>query len=191
VHAILWLIFPLTWGGWAAYWMLIGQTRLKPVERRESPLMRMGHILPIILACILFSLPPPTAGVLSHVFLPWSLFNFWIGYGVTAAALLFTVAARHDLGGNWSGTVTLKRDHTLIQEGLYQRIRHPIYTGLICAFAGSAFALDRWQGLFACAIVMVALIVKLKREERWMGERFGAAYADYRSHTWALFPWIC
>ncbi|MHB1764572.1 MAG: methyltransferase family protein [Gammaproteobacteria bacterium] len=180
----------MTWAVWAIYWMAVGRARLKPVEQRESRLERLSHIIPIVVAIILFNLPPALSGILSRPFLKWTFINYWIGYGVTVVALLFTVYARHYLGGNWSGTVTLKRDHTLIQAGPYRWIRHPIYTGLIGALAGSAFASARWQGLLAFAIILVTLIVKLRREERWMGEHFGVAYADYRRRSWALFPWI-
>ena len=50
----------------------------------------------------------------------------------------FTVWARIVLGRNWSGIVTVKQDHELITAGPYRWVRHPIYTGLLIAFAGSA-----------------------------------------------------
>lgn len=182
--------FLATWVAWVIYWSLSGWGRLKPIERRESSLERLSHILPIAVAIILYNLPPSGTGFGGQRILPWTFVSSWTGYGVTLAALLFTVVARRSLGGNWSGTVTLKQDHTLVQAGPYRWIRHPIYTGLIVALAGSAYAENRFQALLGFVIVVVALVVKLWREERWMGERFGADYAHYRRGTWALFPWI-
>jgi len=94
------------------------------------------------------------------------------------------------LGGNWSGSVTLKREHEIIRSGPYRWIRHPIYTGLLLAFVGSALARPEWRGGLAVLIVVVALWRKLRLEERWLAELFGPAYSDYKRHSWALLPFV-
>src|SRR3974390_314183 len=53
------------------------------------------------------------------------------------------------LGENWNGTVTLKEGHELIRSGPYRFIRHPIYTGMLIAFAGTVLALGELSGLLA------------------------------------------
>jgi hypothetical protein len=68
---------------------------------------------------------------------------------VTAAGLLFTVWARRHLGRNWSGTVTIKADHEMIDTGPYRGCRHPIYTRLLIAFAGNVLAVAEVRGLLA------------------------------------------
>jgi protein-S-isoprenylcysteine O-methyltransferase Ste14 len=113
---------------------------------------------------------------------------FWVGAALTAAGLLFTVWARVHLGTNWSGTVTLKRGHELITSGPYAFVRHPIYTGLLLAFLGSALARDEWRGVLALALVALALWRKLRNEERWMREQFGDAYSAYSKRVAALVP---
>ena len=103
---------------------------------------------------------------------------------------LFAIWARNVLGRNWSGIVTLKQDHELIRTGPYRYVRHPIYTGLLIAFAGSAIARGEWRGLLALAIAFVALWRKLKLEEQWMIETFGDAYRRYRDEVRALIPFV-
>ncbi len=78
---------------------------------------------------------------------PW----LWIGTALVAAGLGFAVAARAYLGRNWSGTVTLKQGHELIRTGPYRLVRHPIYTGMLLAFVGTAMARGRVRGLVALA----------------------------------------
>ena len=112
------------------------------------------------------------------------------GVGLVVAGLLLCVWARVVLGGNWSGTVTLKRDHEIVRTGPYRWVRHPIYTGLLVMFLGSAFAEGEWRGLIALVLVFAALWRKLKLEERWLGEHFGAAYAAYRECSSALIPFL-
>lgn len=102
--------------------------------------------------------------------------------------MMFSVWARVQLGGNWSGIVTIKQDHELIVRGPYAIVRHPIYTGLLVALIGSAMALGEWRGVLAVLIAYWALWRKLRVEERWMAERFGEQYEAYRRRIPALVP---
>jgi protein-S-isoprenylcysteine O-methyltransferase Ste14 len=102
--------------------------------------------------------------------------------------MLFSVWARVHLGGNWSGIVTIKHGHELIADGPYAIVRHPIYTGLLVAFMGSAMARGDWRGVLVVLIVWWALWRKLRLEERWMVERFGQQYETYRRRVPALVP---
>jgi protein-S-isoprenylcysteine O-methyltransferase Ste14 len=76
----------------------------------------------------------------------------------------------------------------LVLGGPYRHVRHPIYTGLLLGFAGSALARDEWRGVLAVAIAWLALWRKLKFEERWMIEQFGDAYRSYQARVPALIP---
>ncbi len=123
-------------------------------------------------------------------FMARSELSYWIAAAVTAAGLLFSVWARAHLGRNWSGSVTIKADHELITTGPYRLARHPIYTGLLLAFAGTALIVAEWRAVLAFVIAFLALWRKLKLEERWMREQFGAAYDDYARRVAALVPFL-
>jgi protein-S-isoprenylcysteine O-methyltransferase Ste14 len=114
----------------------------------------------------------------------------WLGTTLVAAGLLFSAGARMQLAGNWSGTVTLKKDHTLTRSGPYRVVRHPIYTGMLLAVLGTAVAEGEWRGLVALALVLAAFLRKVRVEERFMLEAFGDEYARYRREVPALLPWI-
>ncbi len=180
---------PLMWLVWLLYWRL-GAGHLKAVTRRESRLQRASYRIPLVLAALLFLLPGRVCGVLSTVFIARSWASFGIGVTLVALGLGYTVQARRHLGANWSGTITLKQEHSLVRSGPYRRVRHPIYTGLLLAIAGSALALAEWRGVLAVLLAAVALIIKLRREECWMLERFGNDYAEYRKASWALLPGV-
>lgn len=89
-----------------------------------------------------------------------------------------------------SATVTVKEDHELVRTGPYRFVRHPIYTGLLLGFIGTAVARAEWRGVLAVALVFISLWRKLKLEERWMGETFGARYASYKREVRALVPFL-
>ena len=53
---------------------------------------------------------------------------------------------------------------------------------------GSALARPYPLSAAAFLIALLALLRKLKLEERWMTEQFGEAYVQYRARTGALLP---
>ena len=181
------VLFPALWLTWVLYWWLAARGT-KVTERREPTGSRLLHILPLMLAAILLwsnRVPIPSLNVRLFA---WAAWQFWVAALVTAAGLGFTVWARVHLGRNWSGSVTIKQDHELIETGPYALARHPIYTGLLLAFAGSAFARGDWRGVLAFLIVWAALWRKLRVEERWMREQFGEQYERYSRRVHALIP---
>ena len=69
-------------------------------------------------------------------------------------------------------------------------MRHPIYTGLLLALIGSALFRGEWRGVVAVALAAASIWRKLRIEERWMREQFGAVYEDYSRRVPALIPFV-
>lgn len=182
-----WLI-PGLWLAWGLYWWQASYG-VKRVVRQESVLSRAAHFVPLIVAGVLVGLNS-VPGWLGERWIPRSWELYEVGVALVIAGLVFSVWARIVLGGNWSGSVTLKQHHEIIRSGPYRWVRHPIYTGLVLAFLGSAVARGEWRGVLALFIVIAALWRKWRLEERWLAEAFGPAYAEYRQSTWALIPFI-
>lgn len=185
-------MFAGIWLLWLLYWA-ISAIRVKPAVRTESASSRLGrHLLLLMLAAILVF---HRFARLNHTFLndrfvpdqPWVI---WLGFFLTVAGLAFTCWARVVLGRNWSGIVQLKRDHELIVRGPYRIVRHPIYTGLLLAFFGTALVIGEWRALVGTALVAIAFWRKLRLEERWMCELFGDQYRHYMRDVKALVPWV-
>jgi protein-S-isoprenylcysteine O-methyltransferase Ste14 len=182
-------LFPTMWMSWALYWWALSRN-VKDTARRESLVSRLLHIVPLVIAVLLLWLPSVPLAFLDEVVLARTASLFWVGAALTAAGLLFTVWARVHLGTNWSGTVTIKKGHELVTSGPYAFVRHPIYTGLLLAFLGSALARDEFRGILAFILVLWALWRKLRNEERWMREQFGEAYLAYSRRVAAVIPFV-
>jgi protein-S-isoprenylcysteine O-methyltransferase Ste14 len=181
-------LIPGLWIAWGLFW-LVAARGVKRVARQESFASRAAHLGPLGIAGVLLA-APSVPGWLGERWASATGNVYMVGVALVAAGLVFTVWARITLGGNWSATVTLKHDHEIVRSGPYRWIRHPIYTGLLLAFLGSAIALGEWRGLLALCIAAAAFWRKSRVEERWLEELFGAEYADYRQSTWALIPFL-
>jgi protein-S-isoprenylcysteine O-methyltransferase Ste14 len=119
---------------------------------------------------------------------PPSFAAYWIGVALVIAGLAFAIWARVHLGGNWSGTVTIKQGHELIRSGPYAYVRHPIYTGLITALLGTTLASGTVHAAIGLAIIAVSFVHKSRIEEGFMRETFPGAYQRYSAEVPALIP---
>ncbi len=189
MHSIYDWYFPAVWFTFLLYWRIRAANTKQSVRIEPTP-SRLFRSLAFIVAITLFFVPHLRIPVLNLSLLSRSPLHFWLGVALNALGLLFAVAARHHIGRNWSGTVTLKQDHELITTGPYALVRHPIYTGILIGFLGTAIALGELRGLIATLLIAVALWAKLRLEEQWMRQQFGPAYSAYAARTAALIPFL-
>lgn len=162
----------------------------KATQRLEAAGSRIVRSFVFLVAIVLLSWPHIPLPWLYQSFLPPGLWTFWLGAVVTVGGLLFAVWAREHLGSNWSRSVTIKQDHQLIVSGPYAIVRHPIYTGILTGFLGSAIATTQVRGLIAFLLIALILWSKLRMEEQWMRAQFGETYSLYAKRVAALIPFI-
>jgi protein-S-isoprenylcysteine O-methyltransferase Ste14 len=181
--------FPVLWIVFLLYWQ-IKAVNTKTTSRLEPAASRILRALVFLIVIVLLST--------TWIPLPWlylqlwhlGLWPFWLGAAFTIAGLLFAVWAREHLGSNWSRSVTIKQDHVLITTGPYALIRHPIYTGILTGFLGTAIAISQVRGIVAFILVFLVFRSKLRLEEEWMRSQFGETYSTYAHHTAALLPYL-
>jgi protein-S-isoprenylcysteine O-methyltransferase Ste14 len=176
----LWILFGLYW--------IVSAFKLKKTKKRETWSQRFRYVLPLVFAFYMLSQPGAHYGWLGARFVPASDAAAWIGVVVTAAGVAIAFWARWHLGANWSGVVTVKEGHELIRSGPYRSIRHPIYTGILLALLGTAFAVGEVRGLLAVVIASLSFYIKARREESFLTQEFGDRFAEHRRHTGMFLP---
>jgi protein-S-isoprenylcysteine O-methyltransferase Ste14 len=189
---LLWFyeaFFPVLWIVFLVYWQ-IKAARTKTAQRIEPAGSRVLRAVTLLVAVILLSTTHIPLRWLYVQLWPAGLLPFWLGAAIAVAGLLFAVWARVHLGRNWSSAVTIKQDHELIRTGPYAVVRHPIYTGILGGFLGTAIALSQVRGFVGLALVFVGFWYKLRMEEQWMRSQFGETYAEYAQQTAALVPYL-
>lgn len=119
---------------------------------------------------------------------------FWltiIGVMVLIVANILLWFSHHNLGSNWTPTLAIKKEHKLVNNGVYKFIRHPMYAAHIYWALGQIAILPNWIAGFSFIIFAVlVLILRIKDEENMMVEQFGDEYTDYMKHTGIIFPKI-
>lgn len=96
-----------------------------------------------------------------------------------------------DLGANWSITLEVLEKHRLVTQGVYRRVRHPMYTALLLYSVGQALVLPNYVAGPSYGVTMALLVaLRIGPEERMMLEEFGKDYQEYRARTKRLVPGI-
>ena len=129
-------------------------------------------------------------GILGIILFQHTLLQNIVVIVLLLVGLIIAILARRTLAGNWSGQVALKKDHTLITTGLYQYIRHPIYTGMLMMILGTALSQGTLGAVIGFLIILVGILFKLRDEEALMTEHFAEEYASYKKRTKILIPFL-
>jgi protein-S-isoprenylcysteine O-methyltransferase Ste14 len=176
----LWTAFFVVWLIWAM--------STKPAQRRESISSRLSYTLVTFAAFFVMFSDVTAQGWMHTRILPRDLWIQILGLIITVAGLGFAVWARVYLGGNWSGSVTVKVNHELVRTGPYRFVRHPIYSGIILALLGTTIVRGQVRGFVAILFLLIGFSIKWRIEERFMTNTFGDEYDDYKRDTGAIVP---
>lgn len=182
-------IITLTWETLGILW-LIGLGFTKRTVRTRAPGARLFYMLVALLAFLFLAGNKFDSGWFGAPFVPASPAGEWLGAAITLCGCVFAASARLTLGANWSGRPTVKVGHELIIRGPYALVRHPIYTGLLLAAAGTAIAIGKWSCLIGLLLLVIAFLLKISQEERLMLETFPHSYPGYRKRVRALIPGV-
>jgi protein-S-isoprenylcysteine O-methyltransferase Ste14 len=116
----------------------------------------------------------------------------WARYlGITIAIfslwLFYTV--HKTLGKNWSPVLEIRENHTLIKEGPYKRIRHPMYTQIWLWVIAQFLLSSNWiVGLVGVITWSILYFIRVPKEEELMLKQFGDEYRKYIKETGRIFP---
>ena len=112
-----------------------------------------------------------------------------VGVVFLGAAVWLFWRAHKDLGTNWSPSLEIGVQHTLVTHGVYARICHPMYASQLLYCIAQALLLHNWiAGLAGFAAFLPMYLLRVPREERMMLDHFGSRYQQYRQRTGGLLP---
>jgi protein-S-isoprenylcysteine O-methyltransferase Ste14 len=114
-----------------------------------------------------------------------------LGALVLIAAMSLLYRTHRDLGRAWSITLEIRDKHTLITRGIYEKLRHPMYSAFWLWAISQALLLPNWiAGLSGIIGFGTLFFARVGHEERMMLETFGDEYRAYMARTYRLIPGI-
>jgi protein-S-isoprenylcysteine O-methyltransferase Ste14 len=112
----------------------------------------------------------------------------WVAALGAVTALGGTVRCWLRMGSDWRMDVGLERKTDLITDGLFARVRHPIYAFSILLMLCSVAIVPTSPMMLIAAVHIVLMNLKARNEERHLSAVHGEAYARYLRRTGRFFP---
>jgi len=139
------------------------------------------------------------AAPLLYLFSPWLDFADYdlpgwlgcVGTVVFAMALFLLWRSHADLGRNWSAILQIRQEHSLITDGIYRHIRHPMYAAHLLWAIAQGLLLENWLAGWAFLVIFVPFyLLRVPKEEKMMLEQFGQEYRQYISRIGRMIPYL-
>lgn len=112
-----------------------------------------------------------------------------LGVCVYTVSMYLFWRSHHDLGQNWSPTLEVRAEHTLITNGIYRSVRHPMYSSVWLWCLAQALLLPNYIAGFSGLISFGALyFLRVGNEEKMMLDQFGDEYQSYMQRTGRVLP---
>lgn len=151
--------------------------------RPDALVMLLLFVLPLVAA------PLGAFGARRALYVPHHANTIsWLGIALVVGGLWLRVAAMARLGRRFAPIVAVQSDHALETGGSYAFVRHPGYLGALAACLGGSLAFGSLLALPVPALMLVAQLVRVRREEALLAARFGAQWEAYAARTGALLP---
>ncbi len=186
-----------------AYWGKVGAMVLRarrrsrdlaglvPEQRRE----RLVWLVWVPLVVLWIALPwtalnhraGPLAVPAFALALPWGAVRYLAAAGAVACFLL-TLRCWKRMGKDWRMDVSEKNRNALITDGLFARVRHPIYALSIGLMLCTAVILPSPPMLVLAAIHVALMAMKARSEEAHLLRMHGDSYARYVARTGRFLP---
>lgn len=178
------------WAAWAVSWFIAARWANATVKRPGFSNEILYRVVQGVGVLLLFSLIPARMRFAAPDWVAPASIR-WAMVAVAAAGFLFCWWARIHLGRLWSGTVTRKADHHVVDTGPYAIVRHPIYTGIIAAAFATVVARGTYLSLLGAVLIVAGFWIKARLEERFLRTELGAeAYDAYARKTAMLVPFV-
>ena len=170
----------LTWFAWVVSWALAAVWVNRTVGKAPGRAEVQSRLTVAAGAALLFWDYKDSPGIAETV--------GWLLLGVVIAGLAFAWWARVHLGRLWSGRVTRKEGHRVVDTGPYALVRHPIYTGVILSALATGIAETRILALLGAVVIAIGFSLRARLEERFLAAELGPAYEAYAKRVPMLIP---
>ncbi len=158
------------------------------MDKCATAIVLLGFLQPFILAVAYYE----------NLYLVSPYLTFWndpivayIGIFVLIIGGIITIISRVQLGIFALPVLIIEEEHQLITNGIYSKLRHPMYTGAMLSIIGPFMGFRSFIVLILISIFNFwLLILRMNREEKMLISAFGEKYETYMKRTKRMIPFI-
>ena len=159
------------------------------LQKREEGLpSKVAGLLGLLgfISIVVFTINPGWLGFANLEIPAWLR---WAGVGIAMLGFALLQWAQVTLGKSWSDTPRMMKEQTLVTDGPYRAIRHPIYTAFLLILSSLLFISSNWLiGLCMIGMTVLEIFSRMNYEESLMTTYFGEQYRAYMKKTGRLLP---
>ena len=181
----------LSWFGFAAVFL----TRKKPgasTDATKAPRSWAGLILQSVAYMPVWAIRRvPVFSPLADDYFVLNIVLQVFAVILAAASVWLVTAAVKELGKQWSLEARLIEGHKLVTTGVYQIVRHPIYTAMLGMLVATGITFSRWYVvLSSVAVFVIGTKIRTIFEERLLRDAFGKEFEDFQASVPPLIPFV-
>jgi len=134
-------------------------------------------------------------GVIFFIFSKFPISNLlmvrYLGLLLILVGMTLRFGAILSLGRLFTVDVTIRENHSIKKDGAYRIVRHPMYFAMLLSFVGFGISLNNWVSLFFITfLILIALLNRIRIEEKLLIKQFGLEYLEYKKRTYRLIPFV-
>ena len=132
-----------------------------------------------------------------YILTPWldpfgyplfEVFRF-LGIALFVLGLILLIWVHKALGEHWSMMLKLGEEHSLVTNGPYARVRHPMYTFFyIMSISTALISANLLVSIAGIGFWSLLYFLRVGDEEAMLLDQFGETYEDYMKQTGRLVP---
>ena len=160
--------------------------RMNARDTRFSILLRLLLAIPLAGVLVGYMIRP---GILGWAEIPLPAWASWLGAVLVVVSFPLLIWVHQALGANFNTVLGLRDRHTLVTNGPYHWVRHPMYGVLFLFMVGILMLTGNLLiGGTLLAGLVVTVGTRVAKEEAILEEEYGEEYRMYKARTGRFLP---
>ena len=177
----------LVWAFWLVSWLAAALWSGPALKRGDLLQESLYRVMAIAGFVLLFGFFVSRYDIIYRLWRTPTGILGWTMVALVVVCFAFCWWARIQLGSLWSGPITRKHDHRVVETGPYAIVRHPIYTGLTLCVIATAVVQGTPTSFIGAALMTLCYYIKALLEERFLRQELGAQGYDAYSKRVPMF----
>jgi protein-S-isoprenylcysteine O-methyltransferase Ste14 len=119
---------------------------------------------------------------------PEKLSLITLGLVIVIAGTIVNIMGRLKLGKNWANQIVIYKEQSLVTNGVFKIVRHPLYASLIWIFFGASMLYLNGLAMLSNLFIFTPFMYYRARQEEKMLTKEFPNYQEYKKKVGMFFP---